>query len=188
PLVLMSPLAFLSRPVRWLQALTRYGGTVSAAPNFAYALCARKVRDEELAGLDLSRWRIAMNGAEPVSAEVVEGFARRLAPCGFRREAMMPVYGLAECSLALAFTPPRRGPPIEALDRGALQRDGAAVAARADDPQSLRVVAAGVAIPGHELRVVDDGERELPERREGRLQFRGPSATSGYHRNAAATV
>jgi 1-acyl-sn-glycerol-3-phosphate acyltransferase len=188
PLVLMSPLSFLARPAAWLQALSDHRGTLSAAPNFAYALCLKKVADEDLAGLDLSPWRVAMNGAEPVSPEVVEGFIQRFAPCGFRRESMMPVYGLAENSLALAFTPPGRGPRVDAVRRTRLQRDGRAQPAPDDDAQPLRFVAAGVPIPDHEVRIVDEGGRELPERHQGRLQFRGPSATSGYFRNPEATA
>lgn len=189
PLVLMSPLAFLARPVAWLQAIASHRGTISAAPNFAYALCVKKVAEEDLATLDLSSWRIALNGAEPVSAEVVEGFAARFGRCSFRREAMMPVYGLAECSLALAFTPPGRGPRIDVVERGTLQRDERAVPAADDDPrQALRLVSSGYPIPDHEVRIVDETGRELPERHQGRLQFRGPSTTRGYFRNPEATA
>ncbi|HWU89724.1 MAG TPA: AMP-binding protein, partial [Kofleriaceae bacterium] len=93
---MMSPLQFLSRPERWLWAFHRYRGSISPAPNFGYDLCVRKIRDEDIQGLDLSSWRSAMNGSEPVRADTVERFCRRFAPYGFRREAMMPVYGLAE--------------------------------------------------------------------------------------------
>jgi 1-acyl-sn-glycerol-3-phosphate acyltransferase len=195
PLVLMSPLTFLARPVRWLQAISRHRGTITAAPNFGYALCARKVSDEEIAALDLSRWRVALNGAEPVSAEVVEAFARRFAPAGFRAEAMMPVYGLAEATLAVAFTPLGRGPRIERVERRAFQELGEARPVRAGtepgesgDGAPLAFVSCGLPVPGHEVRVVDDAGRELPERREGSLQVRGPSVTSGYHRNPQATA
>ncbi|HEV8629963.1 MAG TPA: AMP-binding protein, partial [Thermoanaerobaculia bacterium] len=195
PLVLMSPLSFLARPVRWLQALSSHQGTIAAAPNFAYALCVKKVAEDELAGLDLGCWRVAMNGAEPVSPAVLDAFAARFAPCGFRRQALMPVYGLAESSLALAFPPVGRGPRVDAVARQPLQRDGRALPVDDDEagPQDeaadvLRLVSAGHAIPDHEVRIVDDAGRELPERHQGRLQFRGPSATSGYFRNAEATA
>jgi len=108
PLVLMSPLAFLARPARWLEAISRHRGTLSAAPNFAYEICANKLTDADLAGLDLSCWRMACNGAEAVSPVTLERFAARLAPQGLRREALAPVYGLAECSVGLAFPPPGR--------------------------------------------------------------------------------
>ncbi|HEY4562662.1 MAG TPA: AMP-binding protein, partial [Thermoanaerobaculia bacterium] len=117
PLVLMSPLSFLARPSRWLWAIHRHRATLSAAPNFAYELCTAKIPDEEIAGLDLSSWRMALNGAEPVSPEALRRFSERLAPYGFRPAAMTPVYGLAECALALAFPPLGRGPRIDAIER-----------------------------------------------------------------------
>jgi len=113
PLALMSPLAFLAHPARWLWAIHRHRGTLSAAPNFAYELCARKLRNEDLEGLDLSTWRAAMNGSEPVSVDTLEAFASRFTSHGLRREALMPVYGLAECSVALTFPPLDRGPLVD---------------------------------------------------------------------------
>ncbi len=110
PLAVMSPMDFLSRPGRWLRMVHRHRGSLAAAPNFAYELCARKVADEELDGLDLSCWRAALNGAEPVQHETVDRFIARFGRCGFRREAMLPVYGLAETALALAIPPMDRGP------------------------------------------------------------------------------
>lgn len=188
PLVLMSPLAFLARPVRWLEAIHRWRGTISGAPNFAYELVARKVTDEDLRGLDLSCWRLAFNGAEPVAPATLDAFARRLAPFGFRREALAPVYGLAECSVCLAVPPPGRGPRIDAIDRDALATRRIAVPVQAGAHDALLVPSCGRAIPGHAMRVVDAGGRELEPREVGRLQFSGPSATQGYYRNPAATA
>ena len=185
-LVLMSPLAFLARPARWLETIHRHRGTVSAAPNFAHELCLSKLSDADIAGLDLSSWRLAFNGAEPVSPDTLEGFAARLKPCGFKREALTPVYGLAESSVGLAFPPVGRGPWIDRVDRATLARDGVAAAARPDDAQPLRIVSCGLPLPGHEMRVVGAGGRELPERAQGRVQFRGPSSTQGYLNNPAA--
>lgn len=187
PLVLMSPLAFLARPGRWLQAISRHRGTLSVAPNFAYELCARKVRDEDLADVDLSSWRFALNGAEPVNAATLDAFAARFAPCGFRREAMTPAYGLAECSLALTFSPLGRGPRIDAIARSAFAEARRALPAAAGQPDVMLVPSCGCALPGHALRIVDEGGHELPERNVGLVQFSGPSATAGYHRNAEAT-
>ncbi len=187
-LVLMSPLAFLARPGRWLQTIHRHRATVSAAPNFAYELCANKLDERDLDGLDLSCWRLAYNGAEPVSPDTLEHFAARLAPHGFNRAAMTPVYGLAESSVGLAFPPLDRGPLIDRVDRGALTSSGVARCAREDDRNALRVVSSGLPLPGHEIRIVDAGGRELPERAQGRVQFRGPSATGGYFRNPEATA
>ncbi len=188
PLVVMSPLAFLARPVRWLRAIHAYRGTLSAAPNFAYELCARKIDDAELEGLDLSSWRVAANGAEAVLPETLARFAERFARCGLRPEAIMPVYGLAECSVGLAFPPPGRGPRVDAVQREAFARSGQALPAGPREPNPLRFVSCGRAIPGHAIRIVDARERLLAERLEGRLEFRGPSATAGYMDNPTATA
>ena len=188
PLIIMSPLSFLTRPVRWLEAIHRYRGTLSAAPNFAYELCLKRVTDEELAGLDLSTWRLAMNGAEPVMPETVSRFQERFAGCGLRRTAMTPVYGLAESCVGLAVPPLDRGPLIDVIEREPFVRDGVAAPAGAPVTNPLRFVSSGLPLPGHYVRIVDDAGRELGERREGRLEFQGPSATHGYFRNPQATA
>lgn len=188
PLVLMSPLTFLARPARWLWAIHHHGGTLAAAPNFAYELCLNKVEDAELKGLDLSGWRMAMNGAEPVRPETVRRFAARFAPHGFRPEAMTPVYGLAECSVGLCIPPPGRGPRVDRVDREAFTAEGLAVTAPEGNATPLEFVSAGYPLADHQVRIVDSDGRELPERREGRLEFRGPSATAGYFRNPEATA
>ena len=188
PLVIMSPLAFLSRPQRWLWAIHRHRGTFSAAPNFAYEFCLRRVADADIEGLDLSTWRRAFNGAETVNPETLTRFADRFRPYGFRAEAMMPVYGLAECSVGLAFPPMGRGPLVDRVKREVFMNSGLAKPADADDAHALAFVACGRPLRGHQIRVVDGAGRELPERQEGRLQFRGPSTTSGYFRNPQATA
>ncbi len=188
PFVVMSPLAFIARPQRWLWAIHRHRGALSAAPNFAYELCASRIDDKELEGLNLSSWRVAFNGAEPVSPDTLERFIARFERYGFRREAMTPVYGLAECSVGLAFPPLNRGPHIDYVQREAFQRHGHAEPAFPDDPHALRFVACGRPLSRHEIRIVDEADRELGERQVGRLQFSGPSATSGYFRNPEATA
>ena len=125
PLVVMSPLAFLTRPERWLQAVSKYKGTIAAAPNFAYELCVRKISDKAMEGVDLSSWRAALNGAEPVNPETLERFTKRFAKFGFRREAMLPVYGLAEASLGVTFPPLYRGPKIDRVERDDVHDAGA---------------------------------------------------------------
>ncbi|MBL8375711.1 AMP-binding protein, partial [Accumulibacter sp.] len=187
-LVLMSPLAFLSRPARWLRAISHHRGTLSPAPNFAYDLCARKLADADLEGLDLSSWRLALNGAEPVSPATLQAFAERFAPYGLRPEAITPVYGLAECSVGLAFPPLGRGPRIDLIQRKALVNRKCALPAASGDVDAMRVPACGRVLPRHEIRVVDEAGYELPDRRVGQLQFRGPSATSGYYRNPLASA
>ncbi len=184
PLVLMSPLAFLSRPERWLRRIALHRGTLTSAPNFAYELCLSKLTERELEGLDLSSLRLAFNGAEAVSAETAERFSERFARYGLRREAMTPVYGLAEACLGVSFPPLGRGLLVDRVERAALQRLGVARPARAGDAAPLRVVACGRALPGHSIRIVDGAGRELGERTEGRVEFSGPSAASGYYQNA----
>ena len=187
PLVLMSPLDFLNRPARWLHAIHRYRGTLSAAPNFAYEICLTRLPDAELEGLDLSSWRGAFNGAEAISPDCIDRFCERFASYGFRREALMPVYGLAENSVGLAFPPFGRGPLIDCIDRELFISTGLAQPLEDEPERQLRVVACGQPLPEHQIRVVDPAGHELPERREGHIQFCGSSASSGYYRNPPAT-
>ena len=183
PLVVMSPLAFLSKPLRWLQAIQRWGGTLSAGPNFAYELCLKRIDDAALAGLDLGSWRLAFNGAEAVSPDTVQRFAERFAACGLRPQAVAPVYGLAEASVGLLFPPPGRLATIDRVRREPFAQQRRAVPAAPDDALALRFVACGRPLPGHAVRIVDEAGAEVGERIEGRLEFKGPSATLGYFRN-----
>ena len=187
PLTLMSPLQFMARPQRWLWAIHRARGTLSAAPNFAYDLCARRLADDDVRGLDLSSWRVAFNGAEPVSPETLEAFCERYADHGFRRETMKPVYGLAESSVGLTFPPLERGPQVDRVRRETFERQGRAEPADPEDDNARLFVACGRVLPDHEIRVVDEQGRVLPDRTQGRLQFRGPSCTRGYFQNPEAT-
>jgi acyl carrier protein len=187
PVVLMSPLAFLARPSAWMRAIHRHRGTISGGPNFSYELCLRRIHDGDMQGLDLSSWRFAFNGAEPVSPDTITAFEQRFAKWGLRKNVVSPVYGLAECSVGLAFTPPGDPWRMHALDREVFSSTGEARMAQEDDPAPLKVVGCGTPIPNHDLRVVDSAGLELADRHEGFLQFRGPSATSGYYRNAEAT-
>src|SRR5271156_1045449 len=187
PLVVMSPLAFLSRPERWLRAIHRHRATICPAPNFAYELCVRKIADKDLEGLDLSSWRAATNGAEPVRAETMERFAKRFAPYGFRREALMPVYGLAEATLAVSVPRLGAGYKVDRIELAQFESEGRAVRVASVDASALEFVNAGKPVPSVEVRIVDAEGVNLGERQEGRLWFRGPSATRGYYRNPEAT-
>lgn len=187
PLVVMSPLVFLAHPREWLRAIHRHRGTLSGAPNFGYELCLRHVTDDDLKGLDLSSWRLAFNGAEAVSPDTVTRFAERFGVVGFRSETMFPVYGLAESSVGLAFPPLGRGPLIDRIERERFMHTGHAQPAGRDDPTALRYVACGRPLTGHEIRIVDAAGFEVAEHEEGRLEFKGPSATSGYYRSADET-
>jgi 1-acyl-sn-glycerol-3-phosphate acyltransferase len=186
-LVIMSPLAFIARPQRWLWAIHKYGGTLSAAPNFAYELCLRRIDDKDIEGLDLSSWRIACNGAEAVNPVTLKKFIARFTGYGFKPESMLPVYGLAESSVGLAFPKPGSGIKIDRIKRDSFMETGEAIPVSEADPRGLEFVSCGEPLPGHQIRIVDAADRELPERREGSLQFAGPSTTTGYFKNPDKT-
>jgi fatty-acyl-CoA synthase len=200
PVAILSPLDFLTRPARWLRMIHRHRGTLAAAPNFAYELCARKITDAEIEGLDLSSWRAALNGAETVQPETIERFTKRFAAYGFRAEALLPVYGLAETALALALPLLGRVPRVDAVERETFEREGRAVPVRESiapaaqknaEPEAanaIRFVSVGHPIAGHEVRIATAAGKDAGERQEGALWFRGPSATRGYYNNAAATA
>jgi len=182
PLVLVAPEHFLARPALWPRAIARHRGTISAAPSFAYALVADRVRDADLDGCDLSSWRIACNGAEPVSGKAMRRFAARLAPHGFRPEALVPVYGLSEAALAVTWS--RAGRPLEGrrVDPVRLAKDGVVA------PGEREVVAVGGPVPGVELAVRGEDGAPAGEGRLGRIFVRGPSMMREYLGEPAATA
>jgi amino acid adenylation domain-containing protein len=185
PVVLMSPVDFLRRPMRWLEAVSRYRGTISGGPDFAYDLCARKATDEERAALDLSSWDLAFNGAEPVRAETIDRFCEAFAPSGFRREAFYPCYGLAEGTLISAGGTKGGAVKVARVDVEAL-RGGRAEPAPAGLGRAL--VSSGRCLPGHRLVVVDPESRaERPEGQVGEIWLRGPSVARGYWGQEGAT-
>lgn len=188
PIVILSPQAFLTRPERWLWAMHRYRATLSAAPNFAYELCMRRVDDRNLEGLDLSSLRATLNGAEPVQPETLEGFSRRFQPYGLRADALMPVYGLAESSLAVTVPPLNRRPLLDPIDRGALEGAGRAEPASGRSGNPLTLVSVGRPLAGHQVRIVGPDGNPLPDRVQGHIQCRGPSVMQGYFGRAEATA
>lgn len=181
-LVVMSPLSFLAKPERWLWAIHRNRATMTAAPNFAYELCLKRIRDEDIRGIRLDSMRAVFNGAEAVIPATLERFHRRFAGYGLKKTALMPVYGLAECSVGLTFPPLGRGPLVDRVARDRFMRTARAEPASGPD-NALCFVSCGDPLPDHEIRIVDALGHELPERQQGRLQFRGPSVTCGYYRN-----
>ena len=188
PIVILSPQAFLTRPERWLWAIHRYRATLSAAPNFAYELCMRRIDDRNLEGLDLSCLRATLNGAEPVQPETLDEFSRRFQPYGLRADALMPVYGLAESSLAVTIPPLRRRPRLDPVDRGALEGSGRAEPASGQSVNPLTFVSAGRPLAGHQVRIVSPAGDSLPDRVQGHIQCRGPSVMQGYFGRAEATA
>ncbi len=177
--VLMAPVAFLQRPRRWLEAVSRYGATTSGGPNFAYDLCVRRVPAEEREGLDLSSWRVAFSGAEPVRAETLERFAAAFAGSGFRRNSFYPCYGLAEATLFVSGGTSGSGFRAAAVDAAALERHEAVPASAASPARDL--VACGRAWEGQRIAVVDPATgAELPPGRIGEIWVSGPSVALGY--------
>jgi acyl carrier protein len=191
PVVLMSPLAFLARPSAWMRAIHRHRGTISGGPNFSYELCLRRIDEKEMDGIDLSSWRFAFNGAEPVSPDTLASFQEKFSKWKFQKHALSPVYGLAENTVGVSFTTPGEPWRVDLLDRERFTRTGEALRVDpetvADKGKTIRIVGCGTVIRDHDLRVVDSAGHELPDGQEGFLQLRGPSATSGYYRNPEET-
>ncbi|MFI6942049.1 fatty acyl-AMP ligase [Streptomyces sp. NPDC050418] len=182
--VLLSPQAFLKRPVRWLEAIGRYDIGVSGAPDFAYELCLRRVTDEQAERLDLSRWHTAVTGGEPVSAATSRAFGERFAPAGLRPGALMPCYGLAEATLLVSGERRDAGPVVRGVDSAALERDALRDAGSGEGGREL--VACGRPA-GAEVAIVDPQSlRALPERQVGEIWVRGPGVARGYWREAPA--
>jgi fatty-acyl-CoA synthase len=188
-LVLLTPQAFVKRPIEWLRAISRFRGTVSFAPNFAYDLSVRRVKDSEMEGLDLSSWRIAGCGAEPIHASTLAAFADKFRAVGFRDTSFLPSYGLAEHVLAATISPRGRRLNVECLSADEMtSRRVATCAASDDDGETVSVVGCGLPLPGHQIRIVDDQRRPLPERHIGEIALAGPSLSPGYYNDAEITA
>jgi acyl-CoA synthetase (AMP-forming)/AMP-acid ligase II len=183
--ILIAPEAFVLRPTVWLETFSSRAGTYAPAPNFGYQLCAARTSDEALKRLDLRSWRVALTGAEPVRIETTRAFSERFAPCGFSEKAFLPVYGLAESTLAAAFPPLDRGVRVEVVDPEVLRSTGRAEPAPAGAGRT--VVSVGRAFPGAELRVVDPDGKPVPERVEGEIVLRSRSVMTGYYGDPEAT-
>lgn len=179
--VLMSPTSFLQRPMRWMQAIHDYKTTISGAPNFAYEYCVRRTSADERARLDLSRWRLAFCGAEPIRAETLMHFADAFAVAGFQKKAFYPCYGLAECTLLAAGPDYRNEPTILAVNRAALAQHHVAPACGEPDAMIQRLVGCGSPIAGHSIVIVDPNTcAEVPEGSVGEILIQGPSLAQGY--------
>ncbi len=181
-LTLLPPEAFVAKPALWLRALSRSKAVVSPAPNFAYALCVERIRDEELEGVDLSTWHMALNGAEPVAPATLRAFVERFAPWGLRPEAITPVYGLSEAALAVTFSDPAEPFQVTRFHRTRLAEGTAAV-----DADGVELVSVGQPLPGFQVEVRGD-EGPLPAGRTGRVWARGPSLMEGYLDRPEATA
>ncbi|HEY6464026.1 MAG TPA: fatty acyl-AMP ligase, partial [Polyangiaceae bacterium] len=191
PVHFLPAMAFLKRPVTWLQAFTRVSGSTAYAPNFAYALCVKRIKAADLEGLDLSRWRVAGCGAEPIRPETLEAFADTFAKVGFKKEALLPSYGMAESSLAISFTELHEGMKTLSVHGPDLWANGKARVVPESDEDAVRLVSCGKAFPLHQVQVFapDDTATAtpLPEDTVGEMRIQGPSVMRGYWEDAERT-
>jgi fatty-acyl-CoA synthase len=191
PVHFLPALTFLKRPVTWLQAFTRVGGTIAYAPNFAYALCVKRIKAADLEGLKLDTWRVAGCGAEPIRPETLENFSQTFGRIGFKREAFLPSYGMAESSLAITFTELGEGMKTIAVHGPKLWENGSVHVVDDDDESAIRLVSCGPKFEGHQVAAFapEDvaGTTPLPEDRVGELRIQGPSVMRGYWEDAERT-
>lgn len=187
PCILMSPLAVIKRPARWLEAMSRYKATTSGGPNFAYDLCVRRIDAETCERLDLSSWEIAFNGAEPIRAETIEAFSEKFGPAGFDRKAFLAAYGLAEATLIVTGSEKGREPTLLEADARALE-DGVVRPATGEGPSKV-LVGCGSSFESDRLAVVDtDTGRRCADGEVGEIWFAGPGVAAGYWRNPDETA
>ncbi len=187
PNVLMSPMAFLQKPVRWLRAMTQYRATISGGPNFAYDLCTQKITDEEMEGLDLSSWQVAFNGAEPIRPATLTAFCDKFGPVGFRRETFFPCYGMAETTLIVTGAYMEKIPKVGRFDGKALD-EHRVVSVPAGHENERLLVGCGRVLPDEEVVIVEPETCvRLPEHQVGEIWVRSPSVGLGYWNKEEAT-
>jgi acyl-CoA synthetase (AMP-forming)/AMP-acid ligase II/acyl carrier protein len=180
PSILMSPEAFLMRPVRWLEAITRFKATTSGGPNFAYDLCVRKVTPEQQANLDLSSWQLAFNGSEPVRAETLEQFARTFADCGFRKQAFYPCYGMAETTLLISGGI-KTGSSVICTVQDAALKQNQVIDSVGDEKETRKIVGCGKVWLDQKVIIVDpESLTQCPPGQIGEIWFSSPSVAQGY--------
>lgn len=172
---------FAMRPRLWPRLMTDLGSTISFSPPFGYELTARRLREGDAEGFDLSRWRVAGCGADMIRPEILERFAEAMAPAQFDAGALMPSYGMAEVSLAVSFTPARAGLCVDTIDYERREHDGVAAPAASSCRRTARFTRCGVPLPGYEVEIRDEAGAALPARREGSVWLRTPSTMEGYH-------
>jgi fatty-acyl-CoA synthase len=180
-LTLIPPEVFVARPVTWLRAISRHGGTISAAPNFAFGLCVNRITDDDLDGVDLSSWRLCLNGAEAVSAPMQRQFAERFGRWGFDPTALTPCYGMAEASLAVTFKPATTAFKTLEVDNDALTAKGVVEAG------TKELVSVGRPLAGVEVEIRDDQAQPVADDHTGRIFISGPSVMAGYYRRQDLT-
>lgn len=187
PSMLMAPATFLHSPVSWLDAISRYRATISGGPNFAYDLCVRSITDAQRATLDLSSWRLAFVGAEPIQAETLERFAAAFEPCGFKRDAFHPCYGMAEATLMISGAARCDGPIVREFDETALS-EGRVESAVRRPGNARRLVSCGAPISGLTVAIVDaEALTRVQPKRVGEIWVAGESIGQGYWNNPEDT-
>lgn len=186
PCVLMAPNAFMQRPLNWLRTIHQYKAEVAASPNFGYDLCVSRYRPEQMEGVDLSSWKTALNGAEPVRSDTIRKFTDTFAAHGFHPNAVFPAYGMAEATLLISGGSRGGGPFTRTVSQGALQAHRAETPADGADAQTL--VGCGRRLQGEQIAIVDpDSHTRLPSSRVGEIWVSGPNVARAYWRNATAT-
>ncbi|MEM6452783.1 MAG: fatty acyl-AMP ligase [Cyanobacteria bacterium P01_D01_bin.105] len=189
PAVMMSPVDFILKPLRWLQAISRYRGTISGGPNFAFELCLRKITPEQRKGLNLSSWAIAGNGAEPVLSDTLERFAAAFSPSGFRKSAFCPAYGMAETTVMISTTSRDAAPVIKSIQRAALEKNRIEPASTEDISKVRKVVGCGRTGANHQIAIVDpDTVKRCAEDEVGEVWVSGPSVAQGYFNRPEQTA
>lgn len=186
PITIMSPLTFLNRPYQWLWAIHYHQGTISASPNFGYELCIKKIEEEDIVGLDLSSWRLALNGAETINPKTPLRFYQKFKKYHFHKKAILPVYGLAENTVGLTVPDINKPYKVDKISKQNFENAGLADPAKNDEPY-LEFISEGQVIPEHDIRIVNFEDDLMAERHIGSIQFQGPSAMQGYYRNPKAT-
>ena len=187
PLVLLSPVAFLREPRRWLETMSTFRGTITTAPNFAYTRCVARIDDNAKRGLDLMHWRVASTGGEQVHAKSVRAFEAAFVRCGLRPHVMMPSYGLAESTISVVMNEPSAPLLVDRVSRAALSEGRAQPTQSDSDSDSIEMVSAGRPNPAHRVRIVDEDGHDVPERVIGRVLLSGPSIMQGYFNKPEAT-
>src|SRR5262249_4487550 len=186
PIVFIPTMEFVRRPTLWMDVISRHRGTLTFAPNFAFARVTKRTGDKDLARWDLSCLRVVGCGAEPIHAGTMQAFVDKFGRAGMRPEAMLPCYGMAEATLAMTFVGLDDRIKVDVIDADLCHEHQRAVPAR-NGAHALGLVSCGAAFPGHEIGVFDEDGRRLPERRIGEIRYRGPSVAAGYYENLEAT-
>ena len=184
----ISSRTFAMRPRLWLKILSDNGGTISSAPTFGYALCAKRLRPTDIDSYDLSNWRAACVGAERINPQVLQEFADILEPCGFDAKSFVACYGMAECVLAISFAPLGSGLNVDVVDRTVMAKTGEARAAGDDTLFTAEYVDCGKLLPDFEFSIRDDNDAELGDRQCGHIYLKGPSVMSGYFEDQKSSL